>query len=324
MVSATRQPKRNVGYDLSSLGAAELEAMERLIEAVGSHQEGASDLPFIEGLRCALTRAHAFSAELDTGDELLGTALLGGEVSCDEAPDIFGGDDGVRRYCVVVVSPYAARAPGGLAAKLAMHLKEIFPGRVVPVDDVVAMVCINLGEEAFEVLRGRIRATCELLGVEYALGLSDVTTHFDLISVLFDHARFASCAAAKRNEELLRYKDCMFEYMISKTNFIENFAYLRDLRVLTLYDSDKNHGSDLLNTVITYIESGFSLSRTATEMGLHRNSVVYRLNRIAERCHIDLLGPTGNYDVLNLLLTCKVYRSHLGEDAVPSEWIPTC
>jgi len=102
------------------------------------------------------------------------------------------------------------------------------------------------------------------------------------------------------------------------------FAYVRDARVLGLYESDLERGSDLLATAVTYIQCGFNLGHTAAEMHLHRNSVVYRLNRIAERSGIDLLGPYEDFDVLTLLLTCKLYRARLDENAVPEKWTPSC
>ncbi|MDD6784697.1 MAG: helix-turn-helix domain-containing protein [Eggerthellales bacterium] len=73
----------------------------------------------------------------------------------------------------------------------------------------------------------------------------------------------------------------------------------------------KERGGDLLATIVSYIECGFNLGITANAMHLHRNSMVYRLNRIAEKSGIDLLGSPQNYDLIALLITAKLYLSRL-------------
>lgn len=196
-------------------------------------------------------------------------------------------------------------------------------GRVLAVGDDAVVIACSAAPGSPEDLAGLVG---DLLAdpAGFALGTSEATPHFDLLSVLYEHAAFAAGRALRDGRAHYPFEQLAFDYLVSTTDIAEEFARLGDMRVLGLFESDRERGSDLLNTVIAYIESGFSLSRTAAGMHLHRNSVVYRLNRVAEYSGIDLLATERDYDTLTLLLTCKMYRDRLDKGAVPREWVPSC
>ncbi len=61
--------------------------------------------------------------------------------------------------------------------------------------------------------------------------------------------------------------------------------------VLSLIDYDQQRGSDLVRTLSVYFESGANASETADRLFLHRNSLLYRLERIQELTRLDLKQP---------------------------------
>jgi hypothetical protein len=52
--------------------------------------------------------------------------------------------------------------------------------------------------------------------------------------------------------------------------------------------NDQSHKNDLLSTLQTYLDTGCKTVQTAELLGVHRNSVLYRLQRIVELTHVDL------------------------------------
>jgi len=60
----------------------------------------------------------------------------------------------------------------------------------------------------------------------------------------------------------------------------------RALRILLRYDSENE--TDLTETLRTYLEQNRNIKETAEKLFLHRNSLVYRINRIQELCAINL------------------------------------
>ena len=51
---------------------------------------------------------------------------------------------------------------------------------------------------------------------------------------------------------------------------------------------DMQHDSDLVKTLISFLKNGSSIAATADILFLHRNSVLYRLNRIEEIGGFDI------------------------------------
>jgi len=68
--------------------------------------------------------------------------------------------------------------------------------------------------------------------------------------------------------------------------FLLRHADLDDLRSLyertlgKLFDEDRKRGGELLATLHVYCDTGGSLSQTAERLGVHRNTVLYRVRRI--------------------------------------------
>lgn len=61
--------------------------------------------------------------------------------------------------------------------------------------------------------------------------------------------------------------------------------------VLPLVDYDHRRGSDLVRTLRVYFDTGANASETADRLFLHRNSLLYRLERIQELTGLDLKRP---------------------------------
>lgn len=66
--------------------------------------------------------------------------------------------------------------------------------------------------------------------------------------------------------------------------------FLRDA-LSPLKEYDARHGADLARTLYVYIQMGGSIAATADRLFLHRNSVGYRLQRVAEVSGLDPRDP---------------------------------
>lgn len=54
---------------------------------------------------------------------------------------------------------------------------------------------------------------------------------------------------------------------------------------------DEGHGSDLVHTLKAYVRHGAHMSATAEALFLHRNSVLYRLQRIEDISGLEVRHP---------------------------------
>jgi DNA-binding PucR family transcriptional regulator len=70
-----------------------------------------------------------------------------------------------------------------------------------------------------------------------------------------------------------------------------------------LHEYDREHGATLVPTLGAYLRTGFNITRSAKELHVHPNTVVYRLRRIRELTGRD---PTDPNDLLLLCVGLKV------------------
>jgi DNA-binding PucR family transcriptional regulator len=79
--------------------------------------------------------------------------------------------------------------------------------------------------------------------------------------------------------------------------------------VRPLVDADRERRSDLVRTLRTYFASGANASEAADRMFLHRNSMLYRLERIQRLTGLDLKDPDAS-----LALRLGLLASEKGEE----------
>lgn len=65
---------------------------------------------------------------------------------------------------------------------------------------------------------------------------------------------------------------------------LESFRFL----IEPLREQDRTRGSDLVRTLTTYFAAGANASEAADRLFLHRNSMLYRLERIQKLTGLDL------------------------------------
>lgn len=81
--------------------------------------------------------------------------------------------------------------------------------------------------------------------------------------------------------------------------------YNETLKVLVDYDHDRD--SELVHTLSLYFRCGGNLKRLAEEMGVHYNTVAYRIQRIKELAQVSF----DNADqMLNLQIALKIYEAN--------------
>jgi DNA-binding PucR family transcriptional regulator len=80
--------------------------------------------------------------------------------------------------------------------------------------------------------------------------------------------------------------DALFE-KLSRSPDLAPFGQL----VRPLADHDRERRSDLVRTLKTYFAAGANASEAADRLFLHRNSMIYRLERIQKLTGLDLKDP---------------------------------
>lgn len=92
----------------------------------------------------------------------------------------------------------------------------------------------------------------------------------------------------------------LYKFMFNSGNQAEILEYCTEkLRPIENYDSA--NGTDLVETCWAYYLNGFSVSATADDMFIHRNSLQYRLKKIEELMKFPLDDYTEFLDLINCI-----------------------
>lgn len=102
---------------------------------------------------------------------------------------------------------------------------------------------------------------------------------------------------------IFRVGDAALEILIGEYEQYAGISpFIHDVIWQMLASDDKESG-ELLDTLHFFLLNERSFLKTSKEMDLHRNSIVYRINKITGRYPIDLEDPIERQ---NLLLSCKL------------------
>lgn len=107
------------------------------------------------------------------------------------------------------------------------------------------------------------------------------------------------------NGAICYYEDFMVDQLldcISDRSALESFSRLALGRLI---DHDRDHGTNLLETLEIFFECNGNMSIAAKKLFLHRNSLIYRIDKIKEILDTDLKNPTA---LLTLQVGFRVLR----------------
>ena len=133
-----------------------------------------------------------------------------------------------------------------------------------------------------------------LAKMEYIAGLSDEFIDINQIKIYLQQSNYAVekgaqiCLQTCEKNNLFHFGDYVLQYMISQCTgeFSTEHLYSKGLRILI--EHDRSSRTNYVKTLDTYLKNEMSISRTASELFLHRSSLLKRLNRIEKLLNADL------------------------------------
>ena len=185
-------------------------------------------------------------------------------------------------------------------ARIRLHRRDRPPLVGLRHGEVVAL-CPVPGRPEYD----EIRAAAEALAAThaaagFAIGIGSREKGLGGVAVSFAEAHEAALAAARAEPgTAMAFGDMLVTHLLRTSPDADRL--LGDLlEPLTAYDADR--GAELVATLRTFIECGFSPTRSAERLIVHPNTVLYRLGRIRELTGRDPRDPD---DVLLLALALK-------------------
>lgn len=174
------------------------------------------------------------------------------------------------------------------------------------------LICVRQNLTKEEMLRISVELSEIDPKTELIMGISEPHMGYGFISECYEQAAQAFRAAAVRGEKAVHYRDIGalgLLFAINDKKVIKRFC---DSVLGALSRYDEINGSDCEKTLLVYLESNCSLQKTAEILGIHRNTVNYKIKNIKA-----LLGTEfSNEDKMNLMLAYRA-KQLIGEANPP-------
>ncbi len=148
----------------------------------------------------------------------------------------------------------------------------------------------------------------------------------NLLSLRTGYDKTAKCLTLARvlrrdkTERLFNEEDyamfCVVDiaYNAVKNEYHGDYIKLCNPGAISLNYYDIVHGTNNTEVLRRYLQNGGNASKTAKELGMHRNTLTYRLDRIQEITGCDLSDTAGNFRMLFSIMVIdylKLYRHRM-------------
>jgi sugar diacid utilization regulator len=167
--------------------------------------------------------------------------------------------------------------------------------------DLVALYPVS-GPSDMQIVRDDCAELANALPVEVSIGISASHRGLREVATAYAEAREAVEVADRLNirGRAVGLEDLLVDHMLRASGHAQRILLDAMQR---LVDYDKQHGTELVATLRTYVDTGFNLTKSGSLLFVHPNTVVYRLRRIHELSGHD---PHDVDDLLVLWLGLKV------------------
>jgi PucR family transcriptional regulator, purine catabolism regulatory protein len=181
------------------------------------------------------------------------------------------------------------RAAGRLGAKVLWRIRGSSAEIIWPASDPTE------APQIAEVLQAEVRAALGRHGVQEAIsiGVGRSGSGFDAVRQSHHEARQALMLGRRvrgAGQVTLFDQLGVFRLIFAAEHLPELQGFLEE-SLGTLMAYDQQHSADLVRTLEAYFEANCSPKETAQLLQVHRNTVLYRLERIATIMQVDLNDP---------------------------------
>ncbi len=123
-----------------------------------------------------------------------------------------------------------------------------------------------------------------------------------------DMVLFAAGCAEQMKTSLVSYADIQAQHLLHLLSRSTDVQYLVHPLIARLVESKKKSDRALVDCLYEYLLNGCSISATVRSMNLHRNTIIYRIQKLQELFSVQLdSAPAGLR--FSLMMSCMIVRT---------------
>lgn len=186
---------------------------------------------------------------------------------------------------------------------LVERLKQQIVDYIYEISNPSLDVVVNVAQEHFAIFKSNYsdievyfkrieQVLLDNLKIKAFVGVGEVCTCLEDYHPAYELATNTISIGKKLYPDRFLYfsKDYKLELLLHNINSEQKRQFLGSMGSLFKYKQDENL-KELLNTVKSYFENKMSIKDTANALYVHRNTVLYRINKFIETYEIDVTDP---------------------------------
>lgn len=197
------------------------------------------------------------------------------------------------------------------------YLKRIynhFPGSMVTVYQDYIIAIIRQGEYPIETAAEQQRLPLLLGKYQLKCGISRRFHDFLQLKLYFVQSRYAvDIAIQNESASFYFYAPYVTEHLLDCLASSVDLRVFCDPDIVAMLTTADDLDRELLRNLHIYLLHGRNLSAAAKVLNLHRNTLIYRIDKIARRLKLDFNSLSEN-ELFSLIFSCMVAESIDGQD----------
>jgi hypothetical protein len=168
-------------------------------------------------------------------------------------------------------------------------MESFFPGSLSAFyDDTVVLLCRPDNKAPAVAVSKEAESYAESSGLR--IGISRIFSDSALIRKGYLQAKDAASIAGRLSlsDHITSYESVLFYDMISKIPSGYDLSEFCHPAVLMLREYDQHHTTDYFLTLKEFLAAGCSINRAAKRLFIHRNTILYRMEKIAQITGVSL------------------------------------
>ncbi|MCD7762468.1 MAG: helix-turn-helix domain-containing protein [Lachnospiraceae bacterium] len=137
--------------------------------------------------------------------------------------------------------------------------------------------------------------------------------HFGECFHHLDMVLYAAGYAERKRKRLVNYADIQSQHVLYQLSGHTEVSYLAHPQIVKLANSTKKSDRALVDCLYEYLLNGCSISATVRSMGLHRNTIIYRIQKLEELFSIQFDSAPAELR-FSFLLSCLIVRTESDEE----------
>ena len=140
------------------------------------------------------------------------------------------------------------------------------------------------------------RAEHRFTDLKFYIGVSDPVMDISRLHLAYKRALAAVGMARREGKRLQYFRDMGLYRLLSRIEDRELLSAYYKEKLQKLEDSDREHGTEYLETLRTYLECEGSIREVSERMYIHRNTILYRMAHIRQILGDTLDSPSGHME----------------------------